>query len=128
MNIFIKKLSIAFFLVGLLSNPAFAQGVVENIEGFPLLPSFSEDESRGLFFDKPEGRVIEGVVEGSAILKDVQTFYKQNLSQIGWVIEPSMETENLLRFNKEGETLTLDFKEINHKIQVLVFLVPSGSM
>ncbi len=123
----LKKLCITIFLAGLFANPVLAEGVVENIEGFPLMPSFSEDESRALFFDKPEGRVIEGMVAGVANLSEVKAFYKESLAQIGWVMVAG-GTDNLFRFNKEGETLSLEFKAHNNMVQVMVFLVPSSSI
>lgn len=123
------KIIFAFLLLTfVVSNTALAEGVVENIEGFPLMAGFSENESRALFFDKPEGRVVEGLLEGSSSIEGAKSFYQQSLIQIGWLLQPDLGGEHSLYFNKEGEVLTLEFRQVKDKLQIMVFLVPVGVM
>lgn len=121
--IFITPLVFLCFLA-----PVKAEGVVQNIEGFPIMAGFVEDAAAAVFFDKAEGRVIEGAILGDATVGAALDFYKENMVQIGWDLGGASVSErgvSVLLFHKEGESLTLEFEQEGAQLEIRFFLIPS---
>ena len=128
MQYFSKLIRLFALFIVFIATPVLALGALQNIDGFPLMPNFTEVEEASLFFDKPEGRVIEGLIAGSSRISDAVSFYEESLAHIGWVKITTPEPQaNILRFIKEGEALTLELSEQDGKTNIQIFLVPSGA-
>ncbi|MBK6896002.1 MAG: hypothetical protein KA099_00870 [Alphaproteobacteria bacterium] len=56
-----------------------------DLEDIPLMPGLTELPDEALFFDKPEGRIVEqtALMEGVS-REDVLVFYGGVLTQLGW--------------------------------------------
>lgn len=75
-----------------------------NLEDVPLMPGISELPEEGMVFDKPEGRIVEGVaLMGGRAKQDVLTYYGGILPQLGW---GRVKGD---RFYREGEVLDIHF-------------------
>lgn len=76
-----------------------------SLEDIPLMPGLQELPDQALFFDKPEGRIIEArAAMGSLTPEQVLAYYRQALPQFGWgrIDETS--------FFREQEKLVLSFQ------------------
>ena len=127
-----KKLIKSFLLTPLvfvlLSSSVWAQlklnnGVTEHIEGFPIMEGLAESMTKIVMFDKPEGRIIESEVAGPGTAGAAKEFYNESLSQIGWNLQPNGD-ENILKFVKEGELLSLEFSASKNFVVINISLAP----
>ena len=75
------------------------------IEDVPLPPGFAENQSAGVLFDSPSGRIIEAVASGNGLIDQVSAFYAQTLPQLGWTRISDNE------FRSDSETLRLTFDQ-----------------
>jgi hypothetical protein len=85
------------------AEPAAGDGnrFVSGLEDLPLMPGLTEVEAGGVVFDKPGGRIVEAIAEGTMPAADVETFYAGTLPQLGWQsVAPN-------RFVREGERLAI---------------------
>jgi hypothetical protein len=98
-------------LLCLAALPATAQGsadagqgsaYVAGIPDLPLMPGLKELPDSGLVFDKPGGRIVDALAQGSMTPQSVITFYDQTLPQLGW------QREGRGTYLREGERLEID--------------------
>ena len=87
--------------------PATAQPFLANLPDVPLAPGFTELADAGFLFDTPEGRIAETVVAGRADTVATLAFYRETLSQLGWVPRAHPRAPRPEVFAREGERLTL---------------------
>ncbi len=83
------------------------------LQDIPLMSGLTELEDQALYFDKPEGRIIESSALMQGVTKEqVLYFYQINLPQFGW----GRVSEN--QFFRNGEFLEINFKEGLMKIMI----------
>ncbi len=92
----------------LLSVPAVAVAAeaarfVTGMGDVPAMPGLRTAENGALVFDKPNGRIVESVMQGRVERKAVLGFYAQTMPQLGW--KRVADT----RFERDGEELSLEF-------------------
>lgn len=90
------------------------------LEDVPLMPGLTELADQTVFFDKPEGRIIESVaLMGDASRRDVEVYYGGILAQFGWGrIDDT-------RFFREKEYLELSFENRDGDDVVKIMVRPS---
>ena len=100
-----------FILTGLVwaigAVQGFAQPVqfFESLQDIPLMPGLIEQVDDTVFFDKPDGRVVESVADMAGFSQEaVESYYMSALPQFGW------ENAGGGRFNRGGESLELVFE------------------
>ena len=117
------------FLVGLPSY-AGAQGgygsypekdaaFFDTIDDLPLMPGLREIPSQSVYFDKPEGRIIEAFAEMRYVSqKDVLLYYQGSLPQFGW------GRVNEYTFFRDQEQLEISFTSQNDNPLVKILVKP----
>jgi hypothetical protein len=75
------------------------------IEDVPVPPGFTENQTAGMVFDSPTGRIIEAEATGDLTREKVIAFYAETLPQLGWTRISDTE------FKSETETLKLSFDQ-----------------
>lgn len=87
---------------------------VEGFEDMPLMASLTGVPDANLAFDTKGGRIIVAFAEGEESEDNVRAFYSNVLPQFGWA-EKSRGT-----FEREGESLLIDFPESQEQDHILV--------
>ncbi len=92
----------------LLSAPAVAVAAeaarfVSGMGDVPAMPGLRTAENGALVFDKPNGRIVESVMQGRVERRAVLGFYAQTMPQLGWTRVADT------RFERDGEELSLEF-------------------
>ena len=110
----------ALALVGAGAAPTRAQvqSYIAEVEDLPLMPGLAEVEGAGVVFDKPDGRIVEAYAQGEVARGSVLAFYRKTLPQLGW------RAVGAARFQREDETLSLDFLDAGGALIVRFSLVP----
>ncbi len=108
----------AFFL--LLARPAAAADTyLSAVDDLPLMAGLKEVPGQGVVFDAPQGRIVQAYASGPLSRTQVGNFYAATLPQLGW------REDGPLRFNREGEQLTLEITETGGaSVTVLFILTP----
>lgn len=107
--------------------PAAAQNEAEyltTLPDFPLMPGLIEQEEPRIVFDKPGGRIIEGLFSGPPAMAEVRRFYLGALPGLGWDVESS--AEDRLSAIREDERLILDLSRKGGRTLVGLRLEPAG--
>ena len=123
----VKTLAAALVLLGVVPGSGHAQGNVQEpvffsvLEDVPVMPGLMEVEDSALFFDKPQGRIVELSVDMSGVTREqILNFYLETLPQFGWgVVE-----ENL--FFRDGEYLELSFIQQDGQQVLKIMVKPSA--
>lgn len=110
----------ALALVGAGAAPlrAQVQSYIAEVEDLPLMPGLAEVEGAGVVFDKPDGRIVEAYAQGEVARESVLAFYRKTLPQLGW------RAAGAAKFQREGESLSLDFLDGGGALIVRFTLVP----
>ena len=95
-----------------------AQTFLAGFEDVPVMPNLTVVEGAGIDFDAPSGRIAEAYATGNLTPKAVLDFYRATLQQLGW-----QEVADAT-FEREGETLRLDFEDSDGELTVRFRLSP----
>jgi len=93
------------FVLGIANQSVHADAFVPGLDDVPLMTGFDTDESAGIVFETPEGRIAEATVSGRASRAEALSFYETTLPQLGW--QPSGNGS----FQREQETLTIEMTQ-----------------
>ncbi len=89
------------------------------VDDLPLMAGLKEALDQGVVFDAPQGRIVQAYASGPLSRAQVENFYAATLPQLGW------RAAGPLRFNREGEQLTLEITETGGpSVTVLFILTP----
>jgi hypothetical protein len=93
------------FILALLAptGAALAGEFVAGTEDLPLMPGLAAVAGSSLMFDKPQGRIVEAQATGKVKRRDVQSFYRATLPELGWI------PAGANAWRRDGEQLRLDF-------------------
>lgn len=105
------------FVVGIANQSVHADAFVPGLDDVPLMAGFETDESAGIVFETPEGRIAEATVSGQASRTEVLKFYETTLPQLGW--QPSGDGS----FQREQETLTIEMTQENNNLLTIRFRI-----
>ncbi|HEC90878.1 MAG TPA: hypothetical protein ENI55_04350 [Alphaproteobacteria bacterium] len=115
--------TLAVFLAALfllLARPAAADAYLSAVDDLPLMAGLKEAVGQGVVFDAPQGRIVQAYATGPLSPTEVEKFYAATLPQLGW------RADGPLRFNREGERLTLEITETGGaSVTVLFILTPT---
>jgi hypothetical protein len=109
-------------LIAALAGTADAAGFVEGLEDLPLMDGLESEPGSALVFDKPGGRIVETFAVGKVAKADAVAFYEATLPQLGWA--KAKAKAPALAFEREGETLRLEFKEAGGALRVRFAIAP----
>lgn len=98
-----------------------ADAFVYGFEDMPLMPGLSQVAGNSVLFDTPQGRIVQASAIGAVKSADVLKFYAETLPQLGWSSVSKGE------FQREGEMLTLEFKDAPPNLEVRFFVEPVKS-
>ena len=116
------SLTIASLFLGLLLAPvqaASGQVFLSALADVPLMTGLREVRERGLAYDKPAGRIVEAYARGAMDAAAARGYYRDALPQLGWR-EVATDT-----FERDGETLKLNFESDEAGIAIRFVLAPS---
>lgn len=93
--------------------PAFSLGAlggeparfVAGLEDLPLMPGLQAMDDAGVWFDTPQGRIVQAYATGPVTGAGVAAFYAETLPQLGW--QRSQDGT----WSRDGETLRLEIVE-----------------
>ena len=105
-------------LLLLLALPAAADEFVAGTEDVPLMPGLAPVAGSSVIFDKPQGRIVQAQAAGKLNRGAVHDFYGKTLPELGWTAAGANAWE------REGETLRLEFKEHGTELTVGFTLAP----
>ena len=101
----LRRVFVLFSVLLLLAAPAQAQQAETRFftmpNDMPLMPGLAELPSRGLAFDKPEGRIAEASAAGKVMPDSIARFYGDVLPQLGW----TQAGKGV--YTRQGEKLTM---------------------
>lgn len=90
------------------------------LDDVPLMPGLEEVPELSVYFDKPEGRIVESVaILGHLSQKDVLVYYTGTLTQMGWGI---VDKDSFFR---DRERLDITFEQQNGIRYLKVSINPS---
>ena len=75
---------------------------VQWVGDLPINPVLKIEPGLGFAFDSPEGRVVMVFLSGNTTAADMQAYYRQALTPLGWI-----ETGEM-RWLREGEALRIN--------------------
>ncbi|MBL6927882.1 MAG: hypothetical protein ISR44_01815 [Rhodospirillales bacterium] len=113
----IAALVMFLMALGARAEPA---AFLAGFEDLPLMPGLVEDESAGMEFDAPGGRIVEAVASGSVSQAGVLDFYGSTLPQLGW------RDVGQRVFSREGEVLRLEISENGGVVTVRFAVSPES--
>jgi hypothetical protein len=121
----------AFLALGLLlgagsfaaANAAEDTVYLSGIDDVPLMEGLTEDRDAGVVFDKPSGRIVEGVAGGKVTPSAVIAFYKETLPELGWALDGA--GKNDLHFHRDTEVLSVTVDTAKDRSVVTFSLTPS---
>ncbi len=85
-----RRLAVAAW--GLALVPALALGAVAGeparfvagLEDLPLMPGLDAMRGAGVWFDTPQGRIVQAYATGPVTRGAIEAFYAETLPQLGW--------------------------------------------
>lgn len=86
----------------LAANAADEAPQVQWVGDLPINPMLKIEPGLGFAFDSPEGRVVMVFLSGNTTAADMQAYYSQALTPLGWI-----ETGEM-RWLREGEALRIN--------------------
>ena len=57
---------------------------VAGLEDLPLMPGLDAMQEAGVWFDTPQGRIVEAYATGPVTRGAIEAFYAETLPQLGW--------------------------------------------
>ena len=99
------------------------QGFLAAADDLPLMAGLVENVQAGVLYDKPGGRILEAYASGAVKAYDVVRFYASTLPELGWR-RRAAATTNILRFEREGERLTVEVRKLAGDVSVHFSLAP----
>lgn len=87
-------------------------------EDVPLMPGLAPAPDGMLVFDQPQGRIVEVTTSGPVRRRDVLSFYRESLPELGWAAHGKHD------FERAGERLSLDIAGRDGHLTVAFSLVP----
>jgi hypothetical protein len=78
-------------------------GFFSTVSDLPLMAGLAELTDEALFYDKPEGRIVEVAARGAVLQKDAMAFYADTLPQLGWSAVGD-------GFEREAERLMISYR------------------
>ena len=94
---------------------------VYGFEDLPLMTGLSQVVGNSILFDTPQGRIVQATAVGTVSQSSVLQFYTETLPQLGWTIVDDTE------FQREGETLKVEFTTQGQKLEVRFLVEPSAN-
>ena len=98
-------------------------GFLAVADDLPLMAGLIENVQAGLLYDKPSGRIVEAYASGALSAYDVVRFYASTMPELGWRRQGAVAT-NDLQFEREGERLTIEVRELAGTVTVRYSLAP----
>ncbi len=98
-------------------------GFLTVADDLPLMAGLVENVQAGLLYDKPSGRIVEAYASGALSAYDVVRFYASTMPELGWRRQGAVAT-NDLQFEREGERLTIEVRELAGTVTVRYSLAP----
>ena len=92
-------------------------------DDLPLMAGLVENLEAGVLYDKPSGRIVEAYASGALSAYDVVRFYASTLPELGWRRRRTVAT-NDLEFERDGERLTIEVRELAGELTVRFSLAP----
>lgn len=89
------------------------------LDEIPLMDGLIEQTDDAVYFDTPEGRIIEAKASGTLPAQSVRAFYTESLAALGW---KKISTHAYVR---ENETLSLYVVSNAGTVSVQVTVSPS---
>ncbi len=99
------------------------EGFLTVADDLPLIAGLVENVQAGMLYDKPSGRIVEAYASGALSAYDVVRFYASTMPELGWRRQGAVAT-NDLQFEREGERLTIEVRELAGGVTVRFFLAP----
>jgi hypothetical protein len=110
-----------FAIIPLSLCSARATVFISGLEDLPLINGLEERLESSVIFDSPQGRVVEVIASGVMQQEIVSDFYQNTLPQLGWT------KLNEDRYQREGETLSLEFIRNGSSLEVRFFVEPTAA-
>ncbi len=98
-------------------------GFLTVADDLPLMAGLVENVQAGLLYDKPSGRIVEAYASGALSAYDVVRFYASTMPELGWRRQRTVAT-NDLEFERDGERLTIEVRELAGELTVRFSLAP----
>lgn len=117
-TVLVAALTIAFF--GVLPVRA-ADVFVSGFEDLPLMTGLTQVIGNSILFDTPQGRIVQASAVGTVSQSSVMQFYAETLPQLGWAQVDDAE------FQREGETLKVEFTDLNQRLEVRFLVEPTAN-
>ena len=99
------------------SSTVQAQGFFSTVTDLPLMASMTERTEEALLYDKPGGRIVEVVAEGTASRQATIAFYADTLPQLGWAAAGG-------GFERDGERLKILYEQSGNTLIVRISINP----
>ena len=113
-----RRVAAIIALLAALVGPSAAQNFVPGFEDLPLIPGLTPLAGSGHIFDTPSGRLIESHAHGSLTRIQVEVFYSESLTPLGW--RPAGKG----RYQREQEILKIDTSGQDGNLTVIFRLAP----
>lgn len=98
-------------------------GFLAVADDLPLMAGLVENVEAGVLYDKPSGRIVEAYASGALSAYDVVRFYASTMPELGWRRQRTAAT-NDLEFERDGERLTIEVRELAGELTVRFSLAP----
>ena len=105
-------------LLAALAVPAVAQDFVPGFEDLPLMGGLTPVAGPGHIFDTPSGRLIESHAHGTHTRVQVEAFYDESLTPLGW------RPVGKGRYRREKEMLLINTSGQDGDLTVVFRLAP----
>ena len=113
----VLSLGLTLLVVMSLSTPSAAQGFFTTVTDLPLMGGMVELTDEALFYDKPEGRIVEVTAHGEVKRADVVGFYTTTLPQLGW--QPQGD-----QYERDGERLSITYQQTGGVLRIRLSINP----
>lgn len=108
-------------MVWVMVEPAAAQGFVPGTEDVPLMAGLEPDDTAGMSFDTPSGRIVVTVATGDIGAPAVRDFYRKALPALGWTARSRDE------FVRGGEVLKIENEALGRSALKVTFTLSPGT-
>ena len=98
-------------------------GFLTVADDLPLMAGLVENVEAGVLYDKPSGRIVEAYASGALSAYDVVRFYASTMPELGWRRQRMVAT-NDLEFERDGERLTIEVRQLAGELTVRFSLAP----
>jgi|DEB0MinimDraft_10_1074344.scaffolds.fasta_scaffold195799_1 hypothetical protein len=102
-------------------NASGADRFVYGFEDLPLMDALTQVAGSSVLFDTPQGRIVQASATGQVERQTVLEFYRDTLPQLGW----TLSQDGI--FQREGETLRLEFTETDAALEVRFLIEPTAT-